>query len=53
MFEMLRQPSNSIVENYILPWNGDESDFEAVMDALNDPANRKDLGAFLYTITLC
>lgn len=48
MFEMLKQPSNSIVENYILPWCGDESDFDTVMDALNDPANRKDLGAF-YT----
>lgn len=48
MFEILKQPSNSIVENYILPWNGDESDFDTVMDALNDPANRKDLGAF-YT----
>lgn len=48
MFEMLKNPSNSIVENYILPWNGDETDFDAVMDALNDPANRKDLGAF-YT----
>ena len=36
------------VENYILPWNGDETDFDAVMDALNDPVNRKDLGAF-YT----
>jgi len=48
MFEILKQPSNSIVENYILPWCGDESDFDTVMDALNDPANRKDLGAF-YT----
>ena len=48
MFEMLRNPSNSIIENYILPWNGSETDFDTVMDALNDPANRKDLGAF-YT----
>lgn len=48
MFEMLRNPSNSIIGDYILPWDGNESDFDTVMDALNDPANRKDLGAF-YT----
>lgn len=48
MFDMLRNPVNSIIEDYILPWNGDETDFDTVMDALNDPANRKDLGAF-YT----
>lgn len=48
MFEILKNPYNSIVEDYILPWNGDETDFDTVMDALNDPANRKDLGAF-YT----
>ncbi|MGT2965524.1 hypothetical protein [Streptococcus acidominimus] len=49
MFDMLRNPVNSIIEDYILPWNGDETDFDTVMDALNDPANRKDLGAF-YTL---
>lgn len=48
MFEMLKKPKNSMIEDYILPWNGTEKDFSSVMDALNDPANRKDLGAF-YT----
>ncbi|EGO9005947.1 hypothetical protein D2A86_13985, partial [Enterococcus faecalis] len=48
MFNMLRNPQSSIVENYILPWNGNETDFDTVMDVLNDPTNRKDLGAF-YT----
>lgn len=48
MFEILRNPIKSIVEDYILPWNGNETDFDTIMDALNDPTNRKDLGAF-YT----
>lgn len=48
MFDILRNPTGTIIEDYILPWNGAESDFDSVMDALNDPTNRKDLGAF-YT----
>lgn len=48
MFSMLRSPKNTSIENFIIPWNGDESDFDSIMDALNDPMNRKDLGAF-YT----
>ena len=46
MFEILRNPIKSIVEDYILLWNGNETDFDTIMDALNDPNNRKDLGAF-------
>lgn len=48
MFGMLRNSIDSIVVDYVLPWNGNETDFDIVMDALNDPAIRKDLGAF-YT----
>lgn len=48
MFNMLRKPKNTFVDGYILPWNGEESDFDFIMDALNDPQNKKDLGAF-YT----
>lgn len=48
MFEILRKPKGTIVENYILAWKGNESEFDTVMDALNDPLNKKDLGAF-YT----
>lgn len=48
MFETLRNPCNTLIEDFILPWTGEETEFDTVMDALNDPANRKDLGAF-YT----
>lgn len=48
MFEMIKHPSGSFIDGLILPWTGKEEDFSDIMDALNDPANRKDLGAF-YT----
>lgn len=48
MFSMLKNPENTIIQDYINPWQGKEEDFALVLDALNDPINKKDLGAF-YT----
>lgn len=46
-FKELRNPRNELRE-YINAWNGEESDFSLIMDLLNDPAQKKKLGAF-YT----
>lgn len=48
MFEKLRNPLGTIVEEFVYPWTGEEDEYANIMDALNDPLNRKDLGAF-YT----
>lgn len=48
MFEMLKHPNGTFMDGLILPWTGKEEDFSNIMDALNDPTNKKDLGAF-YT----
>lgn len=46
LFEELRSPHH--FKGLIKPWDGDESDFRHIMDLLNDPEHRKQLGAF-YT----
>lgn len=48
MFEMLKHPNGTFMDGLILPWTGKEEDFSNIMDALNDPTNKRDLGAF-YT----
>lgn len=46
-FNELKKPSGTL-KNYINPWTGVETDFEYIMDMLNDPMTQKKLGAF-YT----
>ncbi|MCT4375784.1 hypothetical protein, partial [Leuconostoc suionicum] len=48
MFNMLKTPQGTVISDYINPWRGHEDDFANIMDALNDPEHRRDLGAF-YT----
>lgn len=48
MFDILRNPLGTDLEEYIYPWTGEEDEYANIMDALNDPFNKKDLGAF-YT----
>lgn len=46
LFNELKNPV--VLKDYIYAWSGIEDDFKYVMDCLNDPQNRKELGAF-YT----
>lgn len=46
-FSELRNPKGTL-EQYIYPWEGEETDFKYIMDMLNDPMTQKKLGAF-YT----
>ena len=46
-FNELKKP-NGTLNQFIIPWDGKESDFKYIMDILNDPETQKDLGAF-YT----
>ena len=46
-FNELRNPKD-VLKNYIEPWRGEEKDFSLIMDLLNDPSQKKKLGAF-YT----
>lgn len=46
LFLELKNPFK--LKQYINPWKGREDDFKDVMDLLNDPENKKKLGAF-YT----
>ena len=46
-FEELRNPSKTL-KLFIEKWEGQETDFELIMDLLNDPQAQKDLGAY-YT----
>lgn len=48
MFDILKKPVNTILENYVTGLQGEEKDYEKIMDILNDKNNKKDLGAF-YT----
>lgn len=48
MFEILKNPENTFMNDYILNLIGNENDFDNIMDILNDRLNKKDLGAF-YT----
>lgn len=47
LFQELKNPTCSSFK-YIYKWEGSEKDFEYIMDCLNDPLNKKILGAF-YT----
>lgn len=49
-FEELRNP-REVLNIYIEPWTGKETDFKFIMDMLNDPAEQKKIGAF-YTPTV-
>lgn len=47
LFEELRNP-REVLNIYIEPWVGKETDFKLIMDLLNDPTEQKKIGAF-YT----
>src|SRR5581483_11709776 len=44
LFKELKEPR--LFEQYISPWTGNETDFQYIMDLLNDKEHKKELGAF-------
>lgn len=51
LFEEFREPK--YFKKLIYPWKGEEKDFKYIMDLLNDPVHRKELGAFYTPPVYC
>ena len=52
MFQQLRKPTCECFK-FINPWKGQDDDFKYIMDCLNDPMHKKELGAFYTPIEYC
>lgn len=48
LFNALKNPTATSCFQYIYPWTGNEDDLKYILDVLNDPLNKEQLGAY-YT----